>query len=244
MYCKNCGTEIPDNSRFCPNCGAPQSVKQAAKPAKPKKKRHPILTFFLILIVAAVFFNMANSSSESNTEAKTEKVTKETPAPTEKPTPTPTPAPTKEPVNLKLGKSAEIDGLEFTVKKMVISKYAGALNGLNEADSDYTYLVVYVDVKNPTNEEKKLRTKLLLGTGWSNYDFDLFYDGEVEYNRSFAEYTDFLDANESILPRATLRNKVLKYKVPVEVQKSKKPIIIRLSPHSSGSDEVYIWKLR
>ena len=31
MFCTNCGTQLPDGSRFCSNCGAPQ----AAAPAQP-----------------------------------------------------------------------------------------------------------------------------------------------------------------------------------------------------------------
>ena len=26
MYCKNCGKEIPEDARFCPQCGTPQDV--------------------------------------------------------------------------------------------------------------------------------------------------------------------------------------------------------------------------
>lgn len=34
MYCKSCGKQIPDHTRFCPNCGAPVSAAPAqGKPA-------------------------------------------------------------------------------------------------------------------------------------------------------------------------------------------------------------------
>lgn len=30
MICKNCGTQLPDNSKHCPNCGNPVEVEQAS----------------------------------------------------------------------------------------------------------------------------------------------------------------------------------------------------------------------
>lgn len=33
MFCMNCGTQLPDGSRFCSQCGTPQVVAPAAAPA-------------------------------------------------------------------------------------------------------------------------------------------------------------------------------------------------------------------
>ena len=33
MYCRECGKQIPDDSRFCPECGKPVSVRPKAEPA-------------------------------------------------------------------------------------------------------------------------------------------------------------------------------------------------------------------
>ncbi|ACV23207.1 Predicted membrane protein [Slackia heliotrinireducens] len=58
MYCQQCGNQIPDNVRFCNNCGAPTgaaqtpgiSQAQQMAPAAPKKSKVPIV----IAAVAAV----------------------------------------------------------------------------------------------------------------------------------------------------------------------------------------------
>ena len=41
MFCIECGKEIPDGVKFCPDCGASQIVKVEEKPAKAKPKKKP-----------------------------------------------------------------------------------------------------------------------------------------------------------------------------------------------------------
>jgi hypothetical protein len=83
-YCRNCGQELPEDSRFCPNCGtpiqeaahvptpeadvpipppiqqqqvggsAPQPQQQAAAPQEDWRQRHPILTGCLAIIVLLI----------------------------------------------------------------------------------------------------------------------------------------------------------------------------------------------
>ena len=35
MYCKHCGTDLEENVKFCPNCGAEQTAEAAEPVAKP-----------------------------------------------------------------------------------------------------------------------------------------------------------------------------------------------------------------
>jgi len=41
VFCIECGKEIPDGVKFCPDCGASQIVKVEEKPAKAKPKKKP-----------------------------------------------------------------------------------------------------------------------------------------------------------------------------------------------------------
>ncbi|MDY2598225.1 MAG: zinc-ribbon domain-containing protein, partial [Eubacteriales bacterium] len=51
MFCKKCGSQIPDNSAFCPECGAAVSAAQAEQPsnapmapaAKPAMNKHRLI---------------------------------------------------------------------------------------------------------------------------------------------------------------------------------------------------------
>lgn len=38
MFCKECGTQLADNSRFCPQCGCVRSVTPPAEPVTPQKQ--------------------------------------------------------------------------------------------------------------------------------------------------------------------------------------------------------------
>lgn len=212
----------------------------------------------ILLCVVVTLFSKGSSTSSKSTSASpkpTKEVTKtiapkatnapkptNTPKPTENPKPTSTQQPTEIPKTaLSLGETAEIGELEFTVKSMAFSMYAGGLSGLNATDNDYRYCVVYVDVSNPTNDTIPLLHSVLGLSAYSDYNIDLIFDGEVNYNHSYAKYTDFLFGNEEILPRATLTNKALNFKVPMSVSTSTDSLVLIIS--NSGKDET-IWKLR
>lgn len=64
MYCSNCGTQIPDDSKFCTGCGAavnaapaktaaPAKAPASAGKKKKEKKKKP--TWLTLLVVAAAF---------------------------------------------------------------------------------------------------------------------------------------------------------------------------------------------
>ena len=40
MYCPNCGKQIPDNSRFCENCGARVEIEDTFQPSRQKPQRN------------------------------------------------------------------------------------------------------------------------------------------------------------------------------------------------------------
>lgn len=63
LYCKNCGTEFVEGTKFCPSCGkplneAPESTgaqeASAQEPAKPKSKKTGAITTIIAIIVLAV----------------------------------------------------------------------------------------------------------------------------------------------------------------------------------------------
>ncbi len=39
MFCRNCGTQLPDNSKFCPNCGAAQEVSSEPETTNLEKEK-------------------------------------------------------------------------------------------------------------------------------------------------------------------------------------------------------------
>ena len=231
---------MPDGAGYCSSCGAKTTISYTTPKNSintvykaPKKKRK-----WWVWLVAFVFF--AGCVRAINNSPKTETTAAKTtskPTATEKPTATPTPTPI--PI-LPLGDTYSCNGLDFTINRAVFSRYAGNLNNLNPTDADYVYLAVYVDATNTTSEKIELTSQFLLSY-MSDYSFTIVYDGEVEYNQSYAEYTDFLFANQEILPLATLTNKVLNYKVPVVVQNSTAPIILRLTYKSNACAE---WIIR
>lgn len=251
MYCQHCGAQLPDNAKFCTECGASTKVivspeiaeeiklnkkSRMVKAKKPIYKRVWFWALFIFLFIG-IIGNSGDSGNSSETSKPRQTATvNSTPKPTAQPTPEPTEAPV-----YSLGETVTIHDLEFTVNSFTFSHSAGNLGNLNPSGSDHVYCVVYVTVYNPTNEEKRIVRKMLMGTGIPDYSTDFTYDGEYSYNSSFADYTDFLYANETIMPLAKLSNKILNYKVPNEVQSSGKSIELKISYSSS---EYAVWQLR
>ena len=89
MYCKHCGKEILEDARFCPSCG--KSISDSVFPAvadtgkKKKKKKHPILGTFLLIIGIFIVIGALGSSDDpqkvSSAEPPIANVTKETEPP-------------------------------------------------------------------------------------------------------------------------------------------------------------------
>ena len=106
-YCRNCGVELIEGKRFCPECGEPTGespVRAAASTPspeypvqKPKRKRKPIFKrwwfWVLMVIVASSLWNRsggrANKTSSRRTEPVVTTAPRSTPRPTVKPTESP-----------------------------------------------------------------------------------------------------------------------------------------------------------
>lgn len=43
MYCRFCGTQIPDNVKFCPSCGKKLAMDEAPSPAAPTNEPAPVI---------------------------------------------------------------------------------------------------------------------------------------------------------------------------------------------------------
>ena len=64
MFCRHCGKQIPDDSKFCPGCGAETALENAEPVAARAPEAAPVPAFLapyvlLVLFVAgpdAVFF--------------------------------------------------------------------------------------------------------------------------------------------------------------------------------------------
>lgn len=59
MHCSKCGTQIPENARFCSKCGSPisdfEKTPKQVKTSKITGKIIRMLILFLVVIVAAIF---------------------------------------------------------------------------------------------------------------------------------------------------------------------------------------------
>ncbi|NLH02070.1 MAG: zinc-ribbon domain-containing protein [Clostridiales bacterium] len=90
MFCNNCGKQIPDNSEFCPECGATQraAVNQYNQPPVVTKTKKPIYKKWWVWAIAAVLVigiigNLGKDGKDS---------TLESPIPSIEATPSPSPS--------------------------------------------------------------------------------------------------------------------------------------------------------
>ena len=53
-FCPNCGTKVSEDTRFCPECGRPLAIEQAAKGMSKKKLAGIIVACIIVIILVAV----------------------------------------------------------------------------------------------------------------------------------------------------------------------------------------------
>jgi len=56
MYCKNCGSELPNDSIYCPNCGTNQSSSSSEKPKNIPSKISPWVGIVLMALAYFIAF--------------------------------------------------------------------------------------------------------------------------------------------------------------------------------------------
>lgn len=57
MTCKQCGNKVPDNTKFCPNCGFPSNQRGSVVPPPKKRKKGCLIAFliaFAVFVIAVV----------------------------------------------------------------------------------------------------------------------------------------------------------------------------------------------
>ncbi|MCF7800843.1 MAG: tetratricopeptide repeat protein [Candidatus Marinimicrobia bacterium] len=68
MKCTECGTEIPENAKFCVSCGAPVGSATPAKQSHPKKQQWLYMVSALVVVAAAIIIYSVSSGPESTAD--------------------------------------------------------------------------------------------------------------------------------------------------------------------------------
>ena len=127
-FCRNCGAELIEGKRFCPECGEPtgESPVRAAAPTpspeypvqKPKRKRKSLFKrwwfWALVVIVAASLWNRAGGRATKTSSRRTEPVVTTAPRSTPRPTVKPTESPVTDEVEEKESEPEESAESEAT----------------------------------------------------------------------------------------------------------------------------------
>ena len=104
-YCSHCGTQLPDNAKFCTNCGA--TLDAAAAPTADKSKPKWLVPVIAVIAVAVGIgvgitagrktdVNEPTPTASSISEDEKQTQVESSPVPTEEPSPTPTEEPAAE----------------------------------------------------------------------------------------------------------------------------------------------------
>ena len=104
-YCSHCGTQLPDNAKFCTNCGA--ALDAAAAPTTDKSKPKWLVPVIAVIAVAVGIgvgitagrktdVNVPTPTASSISEDEKQTQVESSPVPTEEPSPTPTEEPAAE----------------------------------------------------------------------------------------------------------------------------------------------------
>lgn len=90
MYCRNCGSFVPDGARFCSSCGTPQNVPAP----NPKKPRTGLLVIIglcaLLVLVGTILIGLKGSKPTEEPEPALKKPSVVSTVPVTEPAPPPT----------------------------------------------------------------------------------------------------------------------------------------------------------
>lgn len=133
MYCRNCGTQLPDHSKFCSNCGAAQGESFTQE----KKKKIPggffmgVAACALVLLALGMFGGDKEEKpvEEQMQAAASEKTVPETKAP----------APTQPPVETEAPNLPPEEGWHEEGKDRYYYSDGEMLIGLQEIDNELYY---------------------------------------------------------------------------------------------------------
>lgn len=64
MKCTECGTEIPENAKFCVSCGAPVGGAAPVRQTQPKKQQWLYIVGALVVVAAAIIIYSVSSGPE------------------------------------------------------------------------------------------------------------------------------------------------------------------------------------
>ena len=155
MYCPNCGSQIPDGSKFCGACGRPiASDNKAARPVPPAyqgrpaspKKKPPVILFALIpvaiiAVIAIVFGVRAFKARQMNEISQSEGVL--VPPEEAEEAPAVTPEINAEPDEPLI---ADTDEPEVDPREMASSAYLDIVKAHESRIKGYTWQNHFVDV--------------------------------------------------------------------------------------------------
>lgn len=77
MYCKNCGQEVEQNAKFCPECGAAVGPEQQGQKGKAKKPIFKRWWFWVLIIILVVSFLGGGNGEEASNSSAGEKGSQE-----------------------------------------------------------------------------------------------------------------------------------------------------------------------
>lgn len=83
MHCTNCGTQIPDGAKFCPNCAQPVAAvpaQPASKKQKKKKKGSRLVAVLVAVVGVVIILAIALGSGDNNSKPTTDAATSAAPA--------------------------------------------------------------------------------------------------------------------------------------------------------------------
>ena len=65
MYCKSCGTQLPENARFCPNCGTDSFAANGQKMGY--QRSYPV-TSLINMITGVIYARVSSIGDRQSTE--------------------------------------------------------------------------------------------------------------------------------------------------------------------------------